>query len=218
MNSAEFIESFDLVIFDLDGTLIDSHKQIESAMNFARVALGYSSSPAGQVFEKLGLPVYELFNDLKLDPVHQEQLIHRFRKRLHEEIIIQNNCFLDVVPLLKLLRNLDIKTAIATSKSTSMARVVVKNSSLFERIDFIQGTNGFLPKPNPEVILRCLDEFPGMKAVMIGDRQEDILAATSAGIPSVGIAQSAHSESSLRLVGASLTFESISEFYKWLCI
>jgi phosphoglycolate phosphatase len=215
MTPAEFIESFDLLIFDLDGTLVDSYEQIESAMNIARASLGYPKSPTGQIFERLGLPVYKLFSDLELNSVRQEDLIKEFRKKLYEEIKIENKCFPYVVPLLQQVRKMGMKTAIATSKSTGMAKTVVENSPLFGTIDFIQGTDGFLPKPNPEVISRCLREFPGLRAVMIGDRQEDIMAATSAGIPSVGVAQSAHSELNLELVGANLTFKNISNLYKW---
>jgi HAD superfamily hydrolase (TIGR01549 family) len=216
MIGADFFDSIELVIFDLDGTLVDSLGQIESAMNIARVTLGHGESPHGQIFEKLGLPVHELFGDLKLSSSLQEELIAEFRLRLKESINIENKCFPYVSPLLGKIRKLGIKVAIATGKSTNMACEVVENSSLRGSIDFIQGTDGFLPKPNPEVINRCLNKFSGLKAVMIGDRAEDMIAATEAGIPSIGIAQSAHSEAMLRAGGADLTFKDVQGLYLWI--
>jgi phosphoglycolate phosphatase len=216
MIGAELIRSVDLIIFDQDGTLVDSHSQIESAMNIARKSLGHTETPIGQILEKLGLPVNDLFSDLNLSPVRQEELIVEFRMRLYESINIENKCFPYVEPLLHEIRKSGIKVAIATGKSTIMASKVVENSVLRGDIDFIQGTDGFPPKPNPEVINRCLKNFPKLRAVMVGDRTEDIIAATNAGIPSIGIAQSAHSELTLRSGGASLVFRDVFNFYEFL--
>jgi len=215
MIGAEFVNSIDLIIFDLDGTLVDSYSQIESAMNKARIALGYTESPLGQIFEKLGLPVNDLFSDLSLTPMGQDELISEFRMRLNESINLENKCFPYVEPLLQQIHKQGIKVAIATSKSTSMARKVIENSTLHGSIDFIQGTDEFLPKPNPEVIVRCLEKYPGLRAVMIGDRSEDMIAATNAGISSIGIAQSAHSELTLLSEGANLTFRDMHGLYEW---
>jgi HAD superfamily hydrolase (TIGR01549 family) len=216
MMGTEFIDSLDLMIFDLDGTLIDSYSQIETAMNIARKTLGYSESPIGQIFENLGLPVNDLFSDLTISSMRKEELIAEFRMRLYESINLENKCFPHVELLLNKIRKSGIKVAIATGKSTSMASKVIENSALYGSIDFIQGTDGFLPKPNPEVIDRCLKEFPGLRAVMIGDRTEDMIAANKAGIPSIGIAQSAHSEATLRSGGGVLTFKNVSGLYEWI--
>jgi phosphoglycolate phosphatase-like HAD superfamily hydrolase len=211
----EFIKSFDLIIFDLDGTLIDSHNQIEKAMNQARIELGYGKSPSGQIFHKLGQPVYDLFIDLQISPTLQEQLVSLFRMYLTREIEVTNECFPNVIELISLIRSHGINTAIATSKQTLMAQKVVSCSLLNGNIDHVQGTDGFTPKPNPKVINLCLDRFPECQAIMIGDRTEDIIAAKNAGIPSIGIAQSAHSISDLQLAGATFSFENISDFYNW---
>jgi phosphoglycolate phosphatase len=210
-----FMRSFDLVIFDLDGTLIDSNNQIENAMNKARIELGYGESPAGQIFERLGQPVYELFFDLELVPHLEEQLISRFRSYLNIEIEVANECFPNVVELLSVIRANEINIAIATSKQTLMAEKVVQHSLLNGHIDHVQGTDGFAPKPNPKVIQMCLDKFPGLRAIMVGDRTEDMQAARNAGIRSLGIAQSAHSSSDLIKAGAQLSFQKISDLYRW---
>jgi phosphoglycolate phosphatase len=210
-----FIASFDLIVFDLDGTLIDSHNQIETAMNEARMELGYGKSPVGQIFQKLGQPVYDLFSDLQISPALQEQLVSTFRNYLNKEIEVSNQCFPKVPELISSIRAHKIRIAIATSKQTLMAERVVQQSLLNGHIDHVQGTDGFAPKPNPEVIELCLDKFPGSQAIMIGDRTEDMIAATNAGILSIGIAQSAHSVSDLQLAGATLSFQEIAEFYEW---
>jgi phosphoglycolate phosphatase len=208
------IELFDLFIFDLDGTLIDSIQQIESAMNEARTGLGYRISPSGQIFQKLGLPVENLFFDLDLSPDKAESLILEFRKNLNHKIKQGNKCFPHVVSLVTQIRLLNKKVAVATSKSTAMATNVIRNSLLDGLIDFVQGTDNFPAKPNPEVIKRCLQRYPGLRAVMIGDRVEDVEAARSAGVPAIGIAQSAHSTKALRAAGAITAYTNFKPFLK----
>jgi phosphoglycolate phosphatase len=203
----EEINSFEFFIFDLDGTLINSCKQIELAMNIARTQLGYSKSPVGQIFEKLGLPVEELIFDLKLRLDEREALISSFRQELITLIKIENDCFPYAVSFLTKLKLKGKMIAVATSKPGFLAQQVVINSELRDLIDHVQGTDNFLPKPNPEVILRCLNMYPKLKSVMIGDRVEDMLAAQEAKISSIGIAQTAHKPQQLLDAGAIAAFE-----------
>jgi phosphoglycolate phosphatase len=90
----------------------------------------------------------------------------------------------------------------------------VHNSPLKGLIDFVQGTDDFPPKPSPEVIKRVLEIFANPPAIMIGDRVEDLEAASASGIPSIGIAQSAHDEERLILYGASLTYPNMQEAFE----
>ena len=68
----QFTGSSSLIVFDLDRTLLDSHNQIELAMNKARIELGRGKSPSGQIVQKLGQPINDLFFDLQLSPTSQE--------------------------------------------------------------------------------------------------------------------------------------------------
>jgi len=207
---------YDLYIFDLDGTLVDSLQQIESAMNIARVSLNYTISPKGQILKNLGLPVQYLFGDLNLTLNKQDVLIKSFRSELLAQISISNQVFDGAFNLVSFIRSKGIKTAIATSKSTTMAKKVIENSSLCDMFDHIQGTDNFPAKPHPAVIENCLKLIHSKNAVMIGDRQEDILAAKAARIDAIGVAQSAHSEAELKEVGAIKTFPNISFIYREL--
>lgn len=206
--------SLDTYIFDLDGTLVDSSNQIEISLNKTRIHFGYGDTPVGQVFSKLGQPVRELFSDLELPQSKQNEFITFFRKELEKEISTSNQLFSCVRDLVLLIRKCSIKIAIATSKPTYLANHVIDNSEIRGMIDFIQGTDDFLAKPDPEVIYRCIMALKSKSAIMVGDRVEDVLAATAAGIPAIGIAQSAHSEDALYEAGAKLVFKNIDGLYQ----
>lgn len=206
-------KSFDTFIFDLDGTLVDSLKQIESALDIARINFGYGATPRGQTFKKLGLPIRDLLSDLDLPPKIQEEIIVYFRNQLAKQISISNQLFIGAKELLLILRGRGINIAIATSKPTYLAKMVIENSEVSDLVNFVQGTDNFPAKPDPEVIKRCISVLKCSNPIMIGDRIEDVEAATAAGISSVGIAASAHSEDLLNKAGAICTFKSIDLLY-----
>lgn len=201
-----------LAVFDLDGTLIDSLSQIAKNMNITRRAHGFPSMEIDFYRENLGRPVTEMFSDLKVNLEQKENLISYFRKLLVLDIRRNNLLFEGVMEAIEFLISKNFLLAIATSKPTYLAELVIQNSELKSFPFFIQGTDGFLPKPEPEVILRCLDHFGDQNAFMVGDRSEDMVAAKRAGVGSIGIASGFHSQNFLASHGADVTFESFYHF------
>lgn len=206
-----------LAIFDLDGTLVDSVIQIATILNATRQEFGYSVLPRTFYEESIGVPLKDLIADLELRDADEEMFIDSFRDSLTHDIQNGNNpVFNGVIEALDFLRNNSVSIAIATSKPTGIANEVYKSSKLSAYKIHVQGTDAFPPKPNPEVINRVLGAYPRYKAVMIGDRSEDMKAAQSAGISGIGLAASAHSQTQLRETGAVRTFENFEEFSREL--
>ena len=203
-----------IVIFDLDGTLINSKNQIFEAMISAREVLGMPDLTEEFIGQHLGLPVRQLIPEQDLSQDFVDGLVLEFRRFLKIAILKHNEVFPGAIELIDVLRANGLKIGIATSKPQLQAEMVVHNSPLKGLIDFVQGTDNFPPKPSPEVIKRVLETFVNPPAIMIGDRVEDLEAATASGIPSIGIAQSAHDEEMLTLHGASLTYTDMQEAFK----
>jgi phosphoglycolate phosphatase len=201
-----------LVIFDLDGTLVDSLDQISRSMNQARSYFGYEQLPFEKYREILGQPVQEMLGDLELEIDSQNDLVLEFRRILTLDIETRNTLFPGVEEVLERITKGGFKLAIATTKPSHIAKLVVANSSLAHFDFHIQGTDGFPPKPNPDVILKCLQYFDDCEATMVGDRVEDVLAAKAVGIPSIGIASSGHSIKQLSDAGARRVFKSMRDF------
>jgi phosphoglycolate phosphatase-like HAD superfamily hydrolase len=104
-----------------------------------------------------------------------------------------------------------VHTAVATSKPTDLAELVVENSKYKGLFDKISGIGIYNPKPDPGVILEVVRSASLENAVMFGDRPEDMIAAKRAGIVAVGIAQTAFSRDELLLSGADKVFNSFQE-------
>jgi phosphoglycolate phosphatase len=207
-----------LVIFDLDGTLVDSNLQIATNLNRARSELSFEILSLEFYEKNIGLPVDALISDLNLEPIQRQILISKFREYLLQDIESGNNVlFPGVKQALSSLSSNKIEIALATNKPTEIATRVLTHSCLSEYKIHVQGVDGLLPKPSPEIVQAVLKVFPNRIPVLVGDRVEDMVAAKSAGVPGIGIASGAHTEDVLRRAGAFSTFQSFESFSKHLC-
>jgi phosphoglycolate phosphatase len=199
-------------IFDLDGTLVDSTKQIGDSINFARTDFGYQELPWRVIEELVGLPINHFLQDIGLSQAQEEEIILKFREVLKIEIMRNNLVFPGVKKFLIKLKSQEYRLGIATSKPTYLAEMVIQNSSLKDLFDVIQGTENFPPKPDPTCIQKAMALLKASDAIMVGDRAEDIQASNAAGIPSIGIAHSFHDKGALKAAGAMHAFDSFLEF------
>jgi phosphoglycolate phosphatase len=200
-----------ILALDLDGTLVDSSMQIYKSLATAcSDFLGVQISPT-LVSDNLGLPILSILERTPIPAESHFEIVSIFRKNLEEEILQGSTLFNGVIEFLSIAKEMNLMLAIATSKPTYLAKLVVQHSELNNHIDFVQGTDGFPPKPNPEIFARIQALGMGEVIAMIGDRVEDIQAAQHALIKSIGIAQSAHSTKVLERAGADYTFGSIAE-------
>ncbi len=203
------------IIFDLDGTLIDSKFQIAFNINSARTDFGFDPLSDDKIYEIIGLPPEYFLRDLILSESKKQQLISSFRlKLLKDKSPIR--IFPFVVELLKYLKQDKYLLGIATTKPTYMAESAINNSELTGFFDCIQGTDNFLPKPNPTVILKCQSKLKSHDSIMIGDRIEDIQAAKAAQIFSIGVAQGHHTKELLMKHGANDAVDNMFELFKKL--
>ena len=196
----------DLVIFDLDGTLIDSHHLISSTLVELSQEWGLNFKSIDYYNQLIGLPLDRIVENEDVPLGRKGEFIQEFRNRLGVKIIYETKTFSGVFDFLNLLRGRSIDFAIATSKPTELAELTVNSCGLSKFKFYIQGTDGFPAKPNPEVVLRCLSEFGTKSAIMFGDRAEDIQAATAAGISSIGVALGYHTAKELTDAGATFVF------------
>jgi len=196
-------------IFDLDGTLFDSHLQIVRAVDWTRNHYGFEAISEDDIKNLIGLPAKRLFQDIVASDLDMNEVVATFRNQLKHEIATLNNLYSGAEELLQELKRLGARISIATTKPTDLAVWTIKHSKLNSLVDFVQGTDNFLPKPSPEVILRCMRESTSSLNCMFGDRKEDMAAANSAKVTGIWITQTIHSHQELIEAGARFTFPRI---------
>lgn len=198
-------------LFDLDGTLFESHHQIVASVNYVRKLFGHPEASEETLVSKIGPPAYHLFEDLDLDSESIGNLVDIFRQDLKSRVASGTPLHRGVEDLLGSLHQAGYFVAIVTSKPDDLAEMMVSLSPINVFINHVQGSTGIKPKPHPEGILRALDKLGANRGVMVGDRTEDILAAVAAGISSIGVAQTSHSPAQLIAAGADYAYKSIEE-------
>ena len=194
-----------LVIFDLDGTLVDSRHDIAAALNVSLEGIGCVRRPEAELFCQIGRPLLDIYLEIGVpgDRDAAERAMTLYRDYFHEHCADRSRLYPGVVETLRDLRR-DFRLAVATTKQGRMAERVVERLGLRPFFDRVQGTDGFAAKPHPAIILLLLERFglPATRAVMVGDTAADVLAGRRAGVFSVGVTYGIGGEDELRQAGA----------------
>lgn len=181
-----------LVIFDLDGTLLNTIADLGTATNYALKKGGYIEHPLSSYNYMVGNGVRSLMEKAAPDasPEQLDQLLIDFKE------YYDNHCTDHTVPypgihdLLKTLMAHDVKIAVASNKYQAAVDKIVKH--YFSDIEFaaVHGERPDVPKkPDPSIIFSVLSECPTPKAetMMVGDSAVDMETARRACIDSVGV-------------------------------
>jgi phosphoglycolate phosphatase len=204
-----------LVVFDLDGTLINSSEKIYLAVCLTREEFKFSQSNKEFIFSKIGLSAEELFLDLNLNSFQLELVVKQFRFFLENINFSNNDLYPKVVETLNLLKLKKYLLAIATNKPSSLAKKALADCGIETYFDLIRGSDGLPLKPDPAILTNCLSYFdvPSSSTIMIGDRTEDMKAAYSVGIYGIGLTQGTCSENDLKRNGAHKVFDDIENLH-----
>ena len=205
----------DAVVFDLDGTLLDSERAITEAAARAFTDTGTAVLPH-EIADHLGAPPQGLYGIFvgDGDEARMRSFVARYIE-LHDE---HPDRFPPPLPGVRegliALRERGLPLAVATTKPTARAVEQLEGAGLLPLFAHVQGTDvGMKPKPAPDVVLAActgLGVAP-QRALMVGDTQRDVAAGHAAGSRAVLIAY-AHDRMVLaRGVGADALIASVTE-------
>jgi pyrophosphatase PpaX len=190
------------VLFDFDGTLVDTTEMIHQSMRHATSSvLGRDDIPREALLANVGRPLPRQME--LLDAEKAELLLEAYRSH-HEE---HHDALIDEFPgvdeSLSRLQAAGIKVAVVTSKRRSSVEMALKNypglRTVVDRFVTLEDTTEH--KPHPEPLLRGLELLGGVpkeRAAYVGDSPFDVQAAKAAGLKSVAVSWGAFSEDRLR--------------------
>lgn len=174
----------DLLIFDLDGTLIESKWDIAQSVNCTLAELGLPERPIEEIFGFVGDGVKRLLR-LAVGEGNQarfEEALKVFRRHYLEHCLDRTSFYPGIEPMLQHFAHKD-KT-IATNKSIEYTRVILNGLGPQHFRYMVGGDNGFGLKPEPGMILHILEKIgaPKERTVLVGDSTNDINGGHNAGI------------------------------------
>jgi len=194
-----------LVIFDLDGTLVDSRHDIAAALNISLVGIGCPPRPEEELFGQIGRPLLDIYLEIGIpgDRDAAGRAMAIYRERFHDHCADRSRLYAGVAETLRELRR-DFHLAVATTKQGRMAERVTDQLGLRSFFDHIQGTDGFAAKPDPTIVRLLLERFgvPADRAAMVGDTAADVRAGKQAGVFTIAVTYGIGSEQELRAAGA----------------
>ena len=177
-----------LVVFDLDGTLIDSREDLAASVNLTRGEFGLPPLSTEKVTSYVGDGVRKLITRVfagyegkfNLD----EALVH-MRRHYEANLVARTTLYPGVAEGLMSLRGKGVKLAIVSNKPTEFCGRIMDHFGLGALFDFVIGGDSGMPlKPDPASILHCLDGVGAAKsnAWIVGDNHTDLAAGRNAGI------------------------------------
>ncbi|WP_028744652.1 HAD family hydrolase [Rhizobium mesoamericanum] len=185
-----------LVVFDLDGTLLDTHTDLVESLNHTIAALGVAPVSYDDLTHLVGhgaKVMIERACRLRGHPLSQEELpalLDRFIAHYTDAMPGHTAPYPGLVEAMDQLKSAGCKLAICTNKLEGLARSLIEKLELSCYFDAITGGDTFLVrKPDAQHLLGTIDRAGGhaRNTVMIGDSVNDILVARNAGVPSIAV-------------------------------
>ena len=203
------------LIFDLDGTLLDSAFDIMASFLHSFDQHGLERPHYDLTRSLIGRPLSEMYKAAGLGDHQHSTFIAAYRAHYKDHCADTTVPFSGVLELLTRLRQQGFLLAVATAKRGFVAQEVCQKVGLTPYVDYVQGTEDDMRhKPAPDVILAALEGLshthgPVQGLWMVGDTTGDIGAGVAAGLKTYGVTWGTHKRDTLEGAGADEVRDSL---------
>ena len=185
------LKKFELIIFDLDGTLVDSAKDIMIANNKTLEKFGYkpiSFKNAKQIIGQ-GIRVNIIkslkMQNVKINKKKENEMYDFFFSFYKKNLYVESKIYCGLYSFLKKLKKQGYKLAVCSNKLEVLTKIVLKKTKLLKYFDFVAGGDTFAHrKPHPSVLNNVIKNFKINKnnVLFIGDSEHDYYSALNSNI------------------------------------
>jgi phosphoglycolate phosphatase len=187
------------VLFDLDGTLVDTAPDLMRAHNHVMKKFGYPTKSTDQIRNLVGQGAGAMlgrsiwgqakkeFGKVQNEKIKKE-MIDAFVDYYGKNIINESTLINGVKEFLKWCKEKNISMAVCTNKQEHLAIDLLKKIGIYDYFEYVAGSNTFdYCKPDPRHLTNVIEILGGeiKRSIMIGDSETDANAAKNAGIPVV---------------------------------
>ena len=210
---------FDLVVWDWDGTIVDSVGAVSDAIIGAALDLGLPAPSEHDARWVIGMGLLEAIHH-SVPTIRREQVpafIERYRVHYLKRDA-ELKVFAGIAPLLRGLDASGVPLAVATGKSRVGLNRALVQTGLGPRFAATRCADEGAPKPDPWMLRDLADllQVEPRRMVMIGDTTHDVQMAHAAGAASVAVLYGAHDPEALRASAPDALVGSVDELAAWL--
>lgn len=212
-------KKFDLIVFDWDGTLMDSEAKIVRCMQAAAADVGIPDVGAAAIRNIIGLGLAEAMHALYPDqtPACHSQLVERYRRHFLELDATAMPLFPGVATGLEGLRVQGYLLAIATGKARRGLNRVLDETGMQHLFSSSRCADETRSKPHPKMLQEILVEtgVAPHRALMVGDTVYDMEMARQAQVAGLAVSYGVHARERLLECGARACVDSFPEVCAW---
>ncbi len=209
-----------LIIFDLDGTLLDTIEDIRVTLNFVLTEYNLPTLTKEEVIKKTGYGAKKLV-ELAVGDIDNgtfEEIYFKYANRLKNCNNENTNLYGGLSEILIKLKNDGYRLAVVSNKPDDAVKAVCNDKLSGYGFEFFMGNiaGAFNPKPDKSCVEYCLNKL-GVKtkeAIYVGDSEVDVQTFLNAGLDGIAVLWGFRSESVLRSAGATNIAKDAGELYK----
>lgn len=213
------MKRYKAVIFDWDGTVMDSTSCIAGAIQAACTDLELPVPSFEEASWVIGLSLDSALQ--RCAPTLAPERISEFTERYRHHFFLQDQAltmFDGVVPMLDDLKSRNVLLGVATGKSRLGLDRVLQAQRLEDRFDYTRCADEAQGKPHPAMLFDIMErlDLDPHHVLMVGDTTHDIQMATRAGVDSMAVTYGAHSKRTLLMSEPTVMVSSVREMHHWL--
>jgi phosphoglycolate phosphatase len=183
---------YSVVLWDLDGTIVDSAPGITATLAYTFERLGMPVPPPSAMLAWVGPPLLDAFRELGGLPEDEARgALAIYRERYREVGVYEATVYPGVEEIIRELHARRVPMSLATSKPESLARAILEREGLLDRFDVVTGASEDERRSaKADVVELALERLRGIGAdasrpVLIGDRHHDIEGAAVHAVPTI---------------------------------
>ncbi len=200
------------IIFDLDGTLIDSSDGVVEAVNYSLMMMNEPIQPSDKIKLFIGYPLSKMYPHFSKQPV--KELYKHFQVKAAETVVSSTIMLPHVQEVLITLSNNNYRYAIATTKIKKHVEGIIEKfnwQNIFH--SYAGGDEVDNVKPAPDIFELILQRMNAQKkeTVVVGDTENDIIAAQALSLPAIAVKSPYDNSAKVKSLKPDYFIESIKE-------